>query len=109
MTISILSLSSAQTSGFTKSTFHNLSIYQFFFLKNPSLAQFIPRIYNKIYYKNSMVFLGRYIGFDLGLVWFCMRFGGIAIRFMEELIDKRIGYFLNIRRQRGTIWVLRSF
>ena len=40
---------------------------------------------------------------------YCVRFGGMAIRFMEELIDKRIGYFLNIRRQRGAIWVLRSF
>ena len=30
----------------------------FFFWKNPSLAQFIPRIYNKIYYKNSRVFWG---------------------------------------------------
>ena len=40
---------------------------------------------------------------------YCVRFGGMAIRFMEELIGKRIGYFLNIRRQRGAIWVLRSF
>ena len=40
-------------------SFHNLSIYQFS-RKNPSLAQFISRIYKKIYYKNSRVFLGRY-------------------------------------------------
>ena len=39
--------------------FHNLTIYQFS-RKNPSLAQFIPGIYNKNYYKNSRVFLGRY-------------------------------------------------
>ena len=42
------------------SQFNNLS---FFLEKNPNLAQFIPEIYNKNYYKNYRVFLGRYIGF----------------------------------------------
>ena len=38
-------------------SFHNLSIYQFF-RKNPSLAQFIPRIYNKIIIKIIEYFWG---------------------------------------------------
>ena len=49
--------SSAQISRFTKFTFHNLSIYQFS-RKNPSLAQFIPRIYNKIIIKILGYFWG---------------------------------------------------
>ena len=38
-------------------SFHNLSIYQFS-RKNPSLAQFIPRIYNKIITKILRYFWG---------------------------------------------------
>ena len=40
---------------FSFSKFNNLS---FFFSKNPSLAQFIPGIYNKIIIKISGYFLG---------------------------------------------------
>ena len=52
-------------------SFRNLSIHQFS-RKNPSLAQFIPRIYNKNYYTNSKVFLGRYISrvsFGFGVIF----------------------------------------
>ena len=38
-------------------SFHNLSIYQFSW-KNPSLAQFIPKIYNKIIIKILGYFWG---------------------------------------------------
>ena len=38
------------------SRFNNLSVFP----EKPKLAQFIPRIYNKNYYKSSRVFLGRY-------------------------------------------------
>ena len=38
------------------SRFNNLLIFP----EKPKLAQFIPGIYNKNYYKNSRVFLGRY-------------------------------------------------
>ena len=38
--------------------FHSLTIYQFFSQKNPSFAQFIPRIYNKIIIKIIGYFWG---------------------------------------------------
>ena len=44
-------------SGSLNLLFHNLSIYQFS-RKNPSLAQFIPRIYNKIIIKILGYFWG---------------------------------------------------
>ena len=45
------------TFSFHFSLFNNLSV----FLEKPKLAQFIPRLYDQKYYKNSRVFLGRYI------------------------------------------------
>ena len=44
------------TFSFHFSRFNNLSVFP----KKPKLTQFIPEIYNKNYYKNSRVFLGRY-------------------------------------------------
>ena len=38
--------------------FHSLTIYKFISWKNLSLAQFIPGIYNKSYYKNYRYFWG---------------------------------------------------
>ena len=45
-------------------SFHNLSIHQFS-RKDLSLAQFIPRIYNKIIIKILGYFLGRYTQSDM--------------------------------------------